>query len=120
MTPDSVGYYYLTTVEPFCGLTSETPYWVLTKSCDIIVPNVFSPNGDSFNNFFVVASLLDYDGSTLRVFNRWGALIYESDDYKNNWSPSEDEAPDGVYYYILTVNTNSGKDIFEGHLTILR
>jgi gliding motility-associated-like protein len=120
MTPDSVGYYYLTTVEPFCGLTSETPYWVLTKSCDIIVPNVFSPNGDSFNNFFVVASLLDYDGSTLRVFNRWGALIYESDDYKNNWSPSEDEVPDGVYYYILTVNTNSGKDIFEGHLTILR
>jgi gliding motility-associated-like protein len=120
MTPDSVGFYYLTTVEPFCGLTSETPYWVLTKSCDIIVPNVFSPNGDGFNNFFEVASLLDYDGSTLRIFNRWGALIYESDDYKNNWSPSEDEAPDGVYYYILTVSTNSGKDIFEGHLTILR
>lgn len=68
--------------------------------CETVVPNVFSPNGDSVNDSFVIQGNLDNQGNRLVVYNRWGTLVYESDDYNNNWQG--DEVADGVYYYIYT------------------
>lgn len=118
--PEATGYYYLTLVEPLCGKSSITPYFVLMKPCAIRVPNVFSPNGDSKNDNFIVEGIREFDNSTVQIFNRWGTLVYENTDYKNTWSPEESEIPDGVYYYIVGINKPSGLEYFKGELTILR
>ncbi len=63
----------------------ETPY------------NAFSPNNDGLNDFFDLG--IQQTGWKLKVYNRWGTLIYESDDYKNDWSG--ENYPAATYYYEL-------------------
>jgi gliding motility-associated-like protein len=49
-------------------------------------------------------------GNKLWIFNRWGDLIYETDNYQNNWGGTHNgmTVPDGTYFYIL--QTNSGEE----------
>jgi len=93
---------------------------ILAEPCDILIPNIFTPNNDARNNAFEILNIDKYPGSTLRIYNRWGALLFESDSYKNNWAPNEDEAPEGTYYFILGWKRPDGVQYFEGHLTLLR
>lgn len=118
--PIETGFYYVTQIEPICGLEVTNPYYVQMRICDITIPNVFTPNGDSQNNAFEVEGLLNFRNSTVKIYNRWGTLIYENDDYRNNWSPDEQQAEDGVYYYIVGVNKPTGMEFFEGWVSIMR
>ena len=72
-----------------------------TVDCNIMVPNVVTPNGDGINDFFRINGLENFPGSSLNAFNRWGNKIYSSDDYKNDWSPNVN---DGTYFYIINVS----------------
>ena len=63
-------------------------------SVEPFVPNFVSPNGDQLNDFFEVISDRAID---LKIFNRWGKLLFESEEYSNNW-PDKEYAT-GVYYY---------------------
>jgi gliding motility-associated-like protein len=69
--------------------------------CNILAPNVVTPNGDGINDFFRINGLENFPGSSLSVFSRWGNKLYTSDDYKNNWSPN---VIDGTYFYVLNVS----------------
>ena len=54
-------------------------------------------------NFYVIG-IEDYPSSELEVFNRWGDLVYENKDYKNEWhgeSKDGKSLPDDTYYYVL-------------------
>lgn len=108
-----------------CGSHSDTATVILTP-CDLIIPNIFTPNLDQTidnanNDTFQIVDITFFPGSTLKVFNRWGNLIYQSDDYKNDWAPAEDEVPDGNYYYILDQKLPDGTfENFNGYVTILR
>ena len=66
----------------------------------LLVPNIFTPNNDGNNDFLAFESLDYFTGSGIVVYNRWGNLIYESSDYKNNWNG--DNQSDGVYYFVLS------------------
>lgn len=87
----------------------------------IVIPNIFSPNGDNSNNgegtneFFFIDGLQAYPNSKIRIFNRWGNLVFESDNYKNNWDANG--AEDGVYFYTLEVNVLGN---FSGTVTVVR
>jgi len=59
------------------------------------VPNIITPNNDSKNDAFVIQNLLP--GTQLKLYNRWGQLVYESSDYKNDWQA--EKVTKGVYYY---------------------
>lgn len=96
-----------------CG--QEVVIGVLVSVCDTQIPNIFTPNGDSNNDFFEIFGIEDFPKSILKVYGRWGNLLYESASYSNKWSG--DEHPDGVYYFIL--NRSDGKN-FEGYVHILR
>lgn len=104
------------TAENACGSASTT-YEVLANACGIRVPNVITPNGDQYNANFVIEGLENYPGSRLMIFDRNGALLYESDDYANNWGPRD--LSTGTYYYILELPFGT-TTLFEGHFTILK
>ena len=66
------------------------------------IPNVFTPNGDGENDTF------NYDGDyyqdfSIQIFNRWGRVIYESDDPEVYWDGTfkEEDVPEGVYVYLI-------------------
>jgi gliding motility-associated-like protein len=90
---------YFVQVTGLCNVASDT-VTVTTRICDIFAPNVLTPNGDGANDFLIFDGLDKYPGSQLVVFNRWGNKIYENDNYKNDWSPTD--ISDGTYFYILT------------------
>lgn len=65
--------------------------------CNLV--NVFTPNKDGKNDYLAFACI-GGDGWGLQVFDRWGAEVYKSDNYQNDWDGAN--LVDGVYYYILT------------------
>ncbi|MCB0794300.1 MAG: gliding motility-associated C-terminal domain-containing protein [Flavobacteriales bacterium] len=83
---------------------------------EIFVPNVFSPNGDGLNDNLEFTGVEFYPNSDLKVFNRWGQVVYESTSYRNQWKPGK-EVPEGTYYFVLSV---SNGETFTGHVTLVR
>jgi gliding motility-associated-like protein len=98
-TGDSVYIVTLTAYLPSgCSATAVDSFEVI-GGIPVVAPNVVTPNGDGNNDQLVFTNLHYYIKSELRVYNRWGGLIYESNDYQNNWTP---DVVDGVYYYEIT------------------
>lgn len=69
----------------------------IKSSTELTVPNIFTPNGDPLNEFFTVDESIR--GCTLMVFNRWGAQVYASENYNNDWNANGLES--AIYYYIV-------------------
>lgn len=76
------------------------------------VPEVFTPNNDSINDYFEIPCLDDYETSRLKVFNRYGVLVFQQENYDNLWDGTPNQGllhnsgktlPVGTYYYILEV-----------------
>jgi gliding motility-associated-like protein len=113
------GLYYLTV--SFGGVCTTTDsIYIQTDSCIIHQsPNVFTPNGDGMNDLFVIENLEYFPNSRLEIFNRWGNLVYSSEDYQNNWDGGNQKT--GTYYYIFYPNDPSGKSkIQKGFITLIR
>ncbi|HMC98206.1 MAG TPA: gliding motility-associated C-terminal domain-containing protein [Flavobacteriales bacterium] len=81
---------------------------------EITIPNVISPNGDNANDAFEITNII-YWTNELKIYSRWGNVVYETRNYKNTWKG--DGVPDGTYYYVLTLG--DGRE-WAGHLTVLR
>jgi len=75
----------------------------------IVIPNIFTPNGDGKNDVFKIAGLESFPGSQLIIFNRWGNEVYRADNYINNWDGSG--LAEGTYYYILNLRERGGSII---------
>lgn len=74
------------------------------EDCELMIPNIFSPNSDNINDYFFIKGMERHPNSLLIIYNRWGTKIYETDDYKNDWNASQHS--EGVYYYILKISPN--------------
>jgi gliding motility-associated-like protein len=115
-----VGNYNVKVVTTNGGYTSESNY----VSCNqpepptIVIPNVFSPNGDGVNDLFIIQNLLLYDYRQVIVYNRWGKTIYSSSQYNNNWDGKN--VPDGVYFVVVNILNGGVLQEFSGTLTILK
>ncbi len=72
---------------------------VEVEFCQVIPPNVITPNNDGKNEVFHIEGLENFPGSILLIYNRWGGKVYESIDYKNDWDGND--FSDGVYYWTL-------------------
>jgi gliding motility-associated-like protein len=80
----------------------------------------FSPNGDDKNDFFTINGLQRYPEHKLFVYNRWGNLVFEATDYKNDWDGKWNgkDLPDGTYFYVL--EREPGEKPLTGYVQLLR
>lgn len=72
----------------------------------IKIPNVISPNKDGKNDMFIIDSLEYYAIKNLSIYNRWGNIVYNTVDYKNDWQGNNNDGVplnNGTYYYILDI-----------------
>ena len=104
------------------------------------IPNVFTPNGDGANDYFIIS--LDggsdtpggnredgheydnydplsryYESTELTIFNRWGRIVYQSKDYQNNWDGGG--LSDGTYFYVLKCHGLKQDATYQGTVMIL-
>ncbi len=91
---------------------------------EVFIPEGFSPNGDGVNDNFVIKGADKYI-IKLKVFNRWGNLVYESNYYQNDWQGNSNvgvslskKLPDGTYYYIIDLQNGEKPKL--GYITIKR
>jgi gliding motility-associated-like protein len=78
--------------------------------CDIYIPNCFTPDNDGLNDVFYAEINCELTFYDLRIFNTWGQEIFQSSDPTQKWTggasnPTGYFAQDGVYNYILNVQT---------------
>lgn len=71
------------------------------------LPNVFTPNGDAFNNLFEPFPYRFIDRIDMTIYNRWGLVMFKTEDPDVLWDGTSKQtgqvAPDGVYFYTCTV-----------------
>ena len=125
-----------TVMENSCTSTTEVTINVnddcivlAPEPCDrenIIVSTAITPNGDQWNENFEISGVdscgFAYD---IQIFNRWGAIIYKTNNYQNNWNGTAhnssvggaDKVPSGTYYYIINVR-NSGFKPLTGYFYV--
>lgn len=74
--------------------------------CKLLVPNVFTPNGDGLNDRFRVFSPCEISDFHLIIMDRWGKVIYESKDINNGWDGrlGEKMMPEGAYAFRIIYN----------------
>lgn len=94
-------YYVCFAVLTSSGCTDTICRTITVLPLEIVTPNVISPNGDGINDVLEFQYLEFYPSNKLMVFNRWGSLIFEKENYTNNWNAGDHS--DGVYYYVLVV-----------------
>ncbi|MFZ4401964.1 MAG: gliding motility-associated C-terminal domain-containing protein [Bacteroidales bacterium] len=89
------------------------------KICNppLTIPNFITPNGDNINDNFQIGNADKYDIS-LQIYNRWGTLIYQTANYKNDFSCSQ--CADGVYFYLLSAKSKRNGVVkeYKGSLTV--
>jgi len=88
------------------GVCPDSYDEVIIHVNDLVVPNGFSPNGDFVNDHFEIPGLDVFANVKLEVFNRWGNLVYENDNYKNDWDGKNrngEDLTDDTYYFTLVV-----------------
>lgn len=93
---------------------------------NVFVPNCFTPNSDEVNNVWgpVFAGDWDHTVYNMLIFNRWGGIVWESDDHLTMWDGRYNNKMclDGVYIWKMEckkLNTTV-KEVMHGHLTLLR
>lgn len=120
---EETGLYTVTVsmIEP-CPYSASTTVDVEFEPCELgEIPNIFSPqDGNDDNDTFFIENL-DKFSNQLFVYNRWGALVFEAENYNNNWGPAPEDVSDGTYFYILRVELPNGEtEEYSGPLTIAR
>jgi len=82
----------------------------------VFIPNVITPNGDGINDRFELILQPNYK-AVVEVYSRWGNLVYKSNNYQNDYLPTE--LSDGVYaFWVRIYDGNRYKD-FQKMITII-
>ncbi len=104
---------YQVIVQNDCGTdTDEIEITLDDCKCDIYIPNAFSPNDDGFNDRLNIFRNCVFQKYQMQIFDRWGNLIFESDNPDHEWDGSINgaDAAIGVYVYWLTFTNELGID----------
>ncbi|WP_316931000.1 T9SS type B sorting domain-containing protein [Flavobacterium reichenbachii] len=98
----------------------------LVEPICLTVYNEFTPNNDGTNDLFRIDCIESYPNNELKVFNRYGALVYSKVHYENDWDGTAnvsgvinrgDMLPTGTYFYVITLGDGTVK---KGWLSIMR
>ncbi len=106
--------------DPHEANCSGTPGTVIetTPGGRLEFANAMSPNGDGKNEYFIIKGLEKYPPAALYVFNRWGSMVYQSKEYKNDWAAKG--LSEGTYYYKLELKLPGGIKLYKGWIVIKR
>ncbi|MBL7745641.1 MAG: PKD domain-containing protein [Chitinophagaceae bacterium] len=110
---------YTLTVTSDKGCVDDDQVFVtLLKS--LVIPNIFSPNGDGINDKWMIKYLDSYPGCVIQIYNRYGQLVQRYVNYTTPWDGriNGQDAPIGTYYYVI--DPKNGRKPITGYVDIIR
>jgi gliding motility-associated-like protein len=86
---------------------------------NVIISNMMTPNGDGYNDNWIIQNIENYPHTKVTVVTRQGQEVYHSDSYNNKWDGTQDgnKLADGTYYYV--VQFEGSTKVYKGAITIL-
>ena len=103
--------------------TSDTATVTVDPRTLVVVPNAFTPNGDSKNDYFAPQNLTTRRVVEFRVFNRWGQQMFNASGNTPGWDGTFDGEPQGAgtYSYIIRTTSPDGQsETFKGDVILIR
>jgi gliding motility-associated-like protein len=101
-----IGCYAVTALDTFLNESAFSNIECVS-SCPIYdLANTFTPNNDGFNDLYTPRRICFVEKVEMQIFNRWGQLVYETEDPSLDWDGSNlngEKLPDGTYYYVCNV-----------------
>jgi len=82
---------------------------------NMTIPNGITPNEDGINDVFEILNSTCCDYISITVFNRWGNIVYQNADYKNDWkgvNESGTKLVQGTYFVLITLSNGNKKGIY--------
>jgi len=111
---------YTITVMDNNACVEDTSFVIATISADC-VPNVFTPNGDNINDTWNLESAFLYSDSEIRIYGRYGKLLFQSVGYTIPWDGKNENGNDvaeGAYFYYIEIGHDF--DAIKGSVSIIR
>ncbi len=108
-----------------CGKRSDS-ILVEFKNCDckLFIPDAFTPDGDGLNDEFDLVYTCSFSEYDLKIFDRWGMLVYQTLDANDRWNAEFQGKglPEGVYVFVLMYRFQEEENRYSinGDITILR
>jgi gliding motility-associated-like protein len=121
ITPNETTLYSIISQDTTNGCIEESFVLVIVEFEDAFIPNAITLTNDDLNEVFKV-----YGGPfinpVMRIFNRWGIKVFETNDIEKGWNGGIDGyyTPDGVYVYQVEYDTDEGRKKLAGTVTIIR
>lgn len=108
-TAESIAGCYLITALDSVGNESEGGIISCVDNCPLYeIPNVFTPDGDGFNNLLIPFPYRYVKNINIKIYNRWGQLMFQTNDPDIMWNgknqKTKKDCPEGVYYYTCEVS----------------
>jgi gliding motility-associated-like protein len=118
-SPTQTTQYTLMVTSALGCTTTSLPVKVTVMYKNIVVPNSFTPNNDGINDTWIISGLEGDPSAVVRVFNRYGDVVYESHGYASPWNGryKNKPLPFGAYYYLIATKNNTQK--LSGCITII-
>lgn len=114
--------YYASYVGKECESTKRLAVELIVRHCDVVIHNAVSANGDGRNDYFSIEGAETFTDNKLEIFNRWGAVVFETTRYGQNGNLFKGNAntglassggllPFGTYYYVFSFTNHDGNRI---------
>ena len=113
---------YTLEVSDILGCLGTGSVYIPKDSIGCVFPvNTFTPNGDNYNDTWVIDNMELYPNANVKIFNKWGNLIHEQNGLYEPWDGKENgkDLPAEVYYWIINLN-QPDREILTGNIIIVR
>jgi gliding motility-associated-like protein len=119
--PDAdISYFVKITDINGCIDTARVNVTVLPDLTTLVIPNLFTPNSDGWNDNWEIGNIQAFVANELTIFNIYGQIVYGAAPYANDWGGTYNgsQLPDGTYFYLLQLNDPLYPDPIQGVITI--
>ena len=121
--PDATITYILTVTDRNTCVDVDTVTITVVPDFDLKIHNVVTPNGDGFNDTWIIDNIEAYPNAEVAIINRYGSEVYKKKGYLNEWdgtkdAPGGENLPDGAYYYVITMEGND--TVYKGAINLIR
>ena len=112
---------YLITITDFnnCELVDTFEVGTNPTNC-LDIPTAFTPNADSYNDTWEIKYLYLYPNASIKVFNRWGQLVYDCKDGCKPWDGTHNGKPLAFGSFTYIIDLNDGTDPINGVVTLIK
>jgi len=114
--------WYTLIVSDILGCTGTDSVLIPKDSIGCVNPvNTFTPNGDDYNDTWVIDNMELYPNANVQIFNKWGNLIHEQTGLYEPWDGKANgkDLPAEVYYWIINLNAPD-REVLKGNIIIVR